>query len=510
VTNQQPSEQAPAPAVERLLLEREASGFDPRRLRSVIRRRLLLIVGIPLLLVAVSIARSVTTDDEYESSARIVVESAVGEQLDTTDGDVERLLLTESQVVISPTIQNAVRTALGRDVSYRVDVGFNNNLLTIVATADDPAVAAEDANAVADTYLTTRRERIAGELSTTLAQLRTRVTALNTEANTIAAKITPATGTAPAVTLNQIDQSRLTTVQAQLAATNARIADLELQANVNTGGMRLAVPAVADDDPVAPKPVRDAVLFGVVGLLIGALAAYVREQTSDKIHTVEDLEQILPGVPVLATVPYTYTLERLAVVNRSASPTAEAFRTLRAVLEMRPDTDVVQFTSVREGDGASFVVGNVVGAFGVKGTRLTVVDADLRSGELGRRFLVGDEPNLATIHTKGAHVAIETARGFPSVAVLPSGAPVGNPDDVLVASTFGLLVKNLAADADNVVIDTPPVLSSADALTVSQFVDAVVVVCACNRTRRRDLRRAVTALRTVRAPIIGLVLTRAR
>ncbi len=71
------------------------------------------------------------------------------------------------------------------------------------------------------------------------------------------------------------------------------------------------------------------------------------------------------------------------------------------------------------------------------------------------------------------------------------------------------LVDDLAKRFDIVLIDSPPVLPVADALILSGYADAVLLVVAAGSTRRAELRRAAEKLAQASAPVVGAVLNKA-
>jgi Mrp family chromosome partitioning ATPase len=70
------------------------------------------------------------------------------------------------------------------------------------------------------------------------------------------------------------------------------------------------------------------------------------------------------------------------------------------------------------------------------------------------------------------------------------------------------VVDQLRAESDTVVFDSPPTLVVVDPIVLARYADGVLFVVDSRRTRRRDARRAVEALRATGAPLLGFAFNR--
>jgi Mrp family chromosome partitioning ATPase len=94
----------------------------------------------------------------------------------------------------------------------------------------------------------------------------------------------------------------------------------------------------------------------------------------------------------------------------------------------------------------------------------------------------------------------------PRLRFLDTGVHSENAWELLESPAMAGTVERLNELADYVIIDTPPVLTSPDAITVAPLVDGVLVVAASARTKLRSLRETVRQLETVGAVIVGGVM----
>ena len=89
---------------------------------------------------------------------------------------------------------------------------------------------------------------------------------------------------------------------------------------------------------------------------------------------------------------------------------------------------------------------------------------------------------------------------------LSAGTAPPNPSELLSSSRAAAVIQALAAEFDMVLVDCTPILPVTDALVVSRFVDATLVVVDIRTTKRRALQESINRLNQVSAPVRGLVL----
>lgn len=140
------------------------------------------------------------------------------------------------------------------------------------------------------------------------------------------------------------------------------------------------------------------------------------------------------------------------------------------------------------------------------GQRVVLVDADLRRPMVHTYLETPDHRGLVDV--LAGTVELGEALQFSEVGrvdVLVSGPVPTNPNELLGSETMLRTIRQLESDYDLVVIDTPPVLPVADALSIAVHVDAVVIVARLGQTTRDRLRRTKEALANVRANVVGVV-----
>lgn len=316
------------------------------------------------------------------------------------------------------------------------------DVLTISATTANPVDAGRIANAFARAYISTQKasaQRLAAQSVKQLEQA-----------------------------LSGMPQG--VSHAAQRAQLASQIAQLQLYATSPTAPAR----QVTEAGPGAPSAsnAKSHAIYGLaLGVLFGAILAYALDAMSRRVKRLEDIEQLY-GAAVVAKVP-TASRRICATDPRLGlqSPFDEAFRGLRAALELRsmtqasdPEPDefarlrTIMIASAAAGDGKSLVARNLALAYVEAGQRVAIVDCDLRRPELSRIFALDANPGLPDVLT-GAAMTTDALRlvevkGQPLPLLAPAasngrttaakGSPI-QPGNVTGATTFeGDLFAELA------------------------------------------------------------------
>jgi capsular exopolysaccharide synthesis family protein len=188
---------------------------------------------------------------------------------------------------------------------------------------------------------------------------------------------------------------------------------------------------------------------------------------------------------------------------------AEQFRSLRSRIEaiatQRP-IRTIAVTSSSAGEGKSLASINfaLVSSMSV-GSRVLLVDCDMRRPEVGNTFGLNPEAGLAEVLAGTASLEQSIVRiNETSLDVLPVKSMPKNPSELLASGAMRELLARVSASYDRVILDLPPVLGVPDAKTVSELSDGVLIVVRADKTRREEVEAALEVID--REKILGLVL----
>ena len=214
------------------------------------------------------------------------------------------------------------------------------------------------------------------------------------------------------------------------------------------------------------------------------------------------------------SAPATASGAPLTMRTDPRSAAAEAFRTLAANLKFasldQAEVQTVGVTSPAAGEGKSTTIANLGIALAESGRRVVLVDADLRRPALHELFGLSNREGLSSILTADHTVLPLQETGTPGLRLLSSGPLPANPLQVLASRGLDHALSQVRAQADVVLVDTPPAAVLADAAMLAPRLDGVLLVVSVGRTRRDLARRAKEQLERTGSNVLGVVLVNAR
>ena len=286
----------------------------------------------------------------------------------------------------------------------------------------------------------------------------------------------------------------------------------------------------------------------LVGLVLGIGGAFVREHLDTTIKRREEIERLLQvaSVGVIPSIDNTYIRRRAQAVAKRAdrvsadakrapgtnSGTAakernfsraeqkdairaslgiEAFASLRTNILYQPNGTSIRtvvVTSCAPKDGKSTVSANIAEAYARSGTRVLLIDCDLRRPRLHEVFDEMVEVGLSEVllGTVSLEVAMRPVPGSKSMSLLTAGSRVSNPSELLGGDEMRALLASLQEKFELIIMDSPPVLVVSDAALLATRADGVLFVVRAGGTEPVAARAAVGQLEAVGANIIGAVL----
>ncbi|OGS07361.1 MAG: hypothetical protein A2204_01880, partial [Elusimicrobia bacterium RIFOXYA1_FULL_47_7] len=166
-------------------------------------------------------------------------------------------------------------------------------------------------------------------------------------------------------------------------------------------------------------------------------------------------------------------------------------------------------TSAIHGEGKSTTSANLAAAIAAGGSKVLLVDCDLRKGLLHAFFSAPVNPGVSDILLNSIDPQ-KACRQTPvnNLWFLPCGAAKGNPTELMGSPSFKELINSLSSQFEIIVMDSPPVLNMPDAMMLSKFSDAVVVAIESGKTHQKDVINIKSSLRQVGAKVLGFVMTR--
>lgn len=202
----------------------------------------------------------------------------------------------------------------------------------------------------------------------------------------------------------------------------------------------------------------------------------------------------------------------LTALHQPFGVQAESFRAIRSQLMMRVFNEgqprrAIAVVSPDTGDGKTFFAANLAVTLAQLGGRTLLVDADLRGPRLHEVFGLENKVGLSGILSGRAESqVIRQIEGMPSLFVLPVGATPPNPVELVERPAFGLLIRELVAKFDHVVVDTPAAQLGSDAGVIAARCGAALLVARRNSARIQALASMLADVADSPAVVVGAVI----
>jgi succinoglycan biosynthesis transport protein ExoP len=285
---------------------------------------------------------------------------------------------------------------------------------------------------------------------------------------------------------------------------------------------------------VSPKPARTLAFAGAIGLAVGLILAFARESLSAGIRDRGEAEKLF-GAPVLGMLPKGSVGKPPPEVDgRPNRALVDAMRVLSANLQYsdaEAGGPTFLVTSAQTSEGKTTVAANLAVELAMSGKSVICVDADTRRPRLHNHLQLKDAEHGLTDVIAGnveLDAALQTVtlvdpsqngrffrrNPYEPVAASATGrlralragsAPVG--PSTFTRDAVTKLLEELGSRADFVVVDSPPLLSLADAFPLVLQADSVLVVARLDRTTRERAGAVRTTLEGLGAQSVAVVLT---
>lgn len=205
----------------------------------------------------------------------------------------------------------------------------------------------------------------------------------------------------------------------------------------------------------------------------------------------------------------------IADLNPS-SHISESFRSLRTYIRQLgllkgSAGQVLLFTSAEGGEGKTTILANLAVSFVQDGKKVAVVDCNLRKPGLHSVFDVEGSQGLAA-YLAGYEEAKDIAvyGSLANLAVIPAGITSVSPPDLLGSDKMAVLLEELKASFDLVLLDSPQAVEFSDARILAPLSDGVIIVARHGRTKRESLRKLKGLMEQTGAKILGIAMNQTK
>ncbi|NWF58837.1 MAG: polysaccharide biosynthesis tyrosine autokinase [Fischerella sp.] len=270
-----------------------------------------------------------------------------------------------------------------------------------------------------------------------------------------------------------------------------KLEESRIAENQNLGNASIISKAIVPEEPIS-SPIAMYLSASLIAILATLATIYLLEARDKSIKTVDEAKDLL-GLTVLGLIPSfskpkksihekeepEFYSQRLMIRDFPCSPVSEAYRMLRANLRfMSADKElkVIVVTSSVPKEGKSTVAANLATVMAQMERKILLVDADLHRPIQHKMWELTNDQGLSNVIVGEAEVRTAIKTAINNLDVLTAGVMPPSPASLLDSKKMAGLIESFATTYDFVIIDAPSLTVAADAATLGQMADGVLLV----------------------------------
>lgn len=287
------------------------------------------------------------------------------------------------------------------------------------------------------------------------------------------------------------------------------------------GNVRIVDTAVEPIEPIKPKKLQIIILSIFLGGFLGTLLALLRNMMRSGIKDSAQIEREL-DLPVYATVPRSPLQESrvnllkkkknipILAVKDSSDIAIESLRSMRTAIHFalsNAKNNIIALSGPAPEIGKSFITTNLATILAQGGSRVLVIDGDLRRGYLNKYFDKEVQPGLSELlnHQNSYEDVVQNSQVDNLFFVTRGKSPV-NPSELLSTDKFKVFLDQASASFDYVLIDTPPILAVTDGIIIAQYAGVNLLIARHGKTQIKELEITVTRFEQANVKVNGVIL----
>ncbi len=299
--------------------------------------------------------------------------------------------------------------------------------------------------------------------------------------------------------------------------------EIKISAKIDANYIKVIDPAIPPVKQYRPKPVLNIVVGSIIGLFLGIAIGFLRNSASKKLTSTRMLQKSM-GFNILGTIPEIKSLKKKKKANNddknniATSPNsavAQAYRILSTTLNSTQHVEtpkVMMVTSANMSEGKSTVALNLAYAQATAGSRVLIVDADLRRPSLHKKTGLKNAYGFSDYLSGNLEYTkiIQTHADQKGLYVMTAGHLSRDPTKLLASKKLANFLTHASEYFDQIIIDTPPVIGFADTLILASAVDGVLFIVDESNMDKDKIQNSLAQLSRIRKNILGFVVTKAK
>jgi capsular exopolysaccharide synthesis family protein len=268
---------------------------------------------------------------------------------------------------------------------------------------------------------------------------------------------------------------------------------------------------VSDPSPYKNPLKRFGYLLGfIIALVIASVWVFVKYSFSGNFMRCTEVEQFFPQ-RIYGFIIKSKISDSFSVFETDSSHASECFRKLRSSIQfLSPEAKKICVCSADKGDGKTFTSFNLAVSLAFSGSRVILVDSDLKKPTLHRYF---DIKNTAGFNELLKECAVEEVihqSRFKNLHFLCAGEPTNSSSDLMRAERIDAILALLCHLYDYVIFDTSPLTFSTESYIIARYCDLSLITLALEQTRITNVEKVLNELQTLSVNNLGLVINLVR
>ncbi len=188
----------------------------------------------------------------------------------------------------------------------------------------------------------------------------------------------------------------------------------------------------------------------------------------------------------------------------------ESYKTIRAnILFTAADSDkkIIAVSSSNPGEGKSTSAANLAVVLAQTGSKVLLIDADMRKPVQHKIFKVRNNEGLSTLIIKKSSVTNSVKSNIiNNLSLLTSGPIPPNPSELLASDNFKALMDKFSSQYDYIIIDTPPINVVSDAMLIKDLISGIMLIVRYASTTYDELSNCMKQIKLAQANVLGFVI----
>ncbi len=275
-----------------------------------------------------------------------------------------------------------------------------------------------------------------------------------------------------------------------------------------SGVSMLLKTAIAPTEASSPNTTRNILITIFIAMAISVGTVFFLEYLDNSVTKIEELEK-MTNQQVLSAIPLMTPTE---LFSNKDTKHNEVYRQLRTnlIFSIKKGQKVFSVQSSNSGEGKSTTSAKLAGAFAEAGSKVLIIDCDLRRPHLHKTLKCKNEQGVTDYitHKQTDLSALIQETSIPNVFAITSGSISGNIFTMMTSEVITGLLDSVRDSFDYIFVDSPPVMVVNESLIIANCVDSNIMVVQYSKYPKTIINRSVKTLLSSGANVAGFVLNK--